>query len=475
MCGICGMITSGNEDIVDLAKLMLSWEQHRGQESVGIAITNGTIFAVEKIKGLVDDFGQDEKDRLIMKLGSDAQAGIGHVRYGNTGGDIWQNYQPIIRSSKFGKIALVHNGNLVNTKKIADFLRSKSYDPDGTTDSELILLLIVYYTWKDGVNSLEDAIRLATRDLIGAFSLIIMTHDYMVGLRDPWGVRPLSFGALNGNGFVFASETCTFGPIGAKWICDLKAGEMIIADYKGHYKKKQLMSKICEYICLFEFIYVCSPKSVIHQRSLGTARRHMGEQLCYENPLQIDDPGEWVVGGVPNTGIPAALGYAAASGIEYRTIFIKNPIVKKRTFLEPNQRLRELGVRLKLQALEHEVGGKKVIVVEDSIVRGTNSRQLVRMLKEAGAVEVHMMITSPPYKYTCNLGTDTQDKTELIAAELSVDEIRETIGADSLYYLSLEGLIKAIQPIPGYGYCTGCFNRQYPIDLPGEQLILPTI
>lgn len=290
-----------------------------------------------------------------------------------------------------------------------------------------------------------------------------MTNHKLFGLRDPWGIRPLSFGRLNSSGAIFASESCALDTIGAEWICDLSAGEMITAGLDGRFQKEQILPKICEKMCIFEHIYFAGPGSVIHGRFLETARRHMGEELWLEHPVTVDNPEEWVVVAVPNTGIPAAQGYAEASGLELRRGFVKNEYVF-RTFIEPDERLRETAIRLKLQCLRREVRNKKVVLIEDSIVRGTTTRQLIPILKAAGAIEVHLRITSPPYKYCCNLGTDTQDPDKLIASKYdTVEEICADIGADSLGYLSLQGVIKAIDSTPEYGFCTGCFNREYPL------------
>ncbi len=464
MCGICGIIDR-DANVVNIAYFMLLWLQHRGQEAFGFGITDGKLVTAEKWEGRVDRFGPPQFAKLTRGGGIKPRAAVGHVRYSNTGSNTPENYQPFTARTKFGKIAIVHNGNLINTQEILAFLEEHGYDPDGTSDSELIALLIAHQSRVSHASNIEEAIRIAVSQLQGSFSLIIMTTRQLIGLRDPWGIRPLCFGRLNGSGSVFASESCALDTIGAEWVCDLDAGEMIVADLEGNYGISLVLPKICEKMCIFEHIYFAGPGSVMHSRFLETVRRHMGEELWLEHPVKVGDPSEWVVGAVPNTGIPAAQGYAEASGLELRRIFIKNEYVG-RTFIQPDERLRSLDVKLKLLCTKREVRGKKVVVIEDSIVRATTTSQLVPLLKEAGAEEVHMRITSPPYKWCCPLGTDTQDPAKLIAATKSVEEIRQHIGADSLGYLSLQGVINAIDPTPGYGFCTGCFNAEYPLELP---------
>ena len=302
---------------------------------------------------------------------------------------------------------------------------------------------------------------------------MIMTTRKLIGIRDPWGIRPLSLGKINSDHFLLSSETCAFEPFGGEHLSDLGPGEMIVIE-DGKYCSSQLLPQVCKNLCIFEFIYFASPGSILYDRLLQTARRHMGERLFEEHPVKIDNPNEWVVGGVPNTGTPGAKGYAEASGLEIRELLLKNGYIG-RTFIQPSQRLRSVGVRSKLQVLPREVRGKKVVLVEDSIVRGTTTGQIVNLLFKAGAQEVHMRITSPPYKYRCLMGIDTQYPEELIAATKSVDEIRQEIGATSLGYLSLEGVIqsinheKSLSPIPSDHFCSACFNGQYPFKIPEAQ------
>jgi len=460
MCGICGAYYFGG-DPTNLVYYMQYTLQHRGQESFGIAATDGRKIVVTKKEGLVSTFTENDHKKLLRNGNFTPTIAVGHNRYSNTGGDDIENYQPFIVQTKFGKIALCHNGNIPDTSSMKKILDKKNYGLDGDSDSEMIAQMIAYCSYGDSVQSIEEAIQMALKTVKGAYSIIIMTTDSLIGLRDPWGIRPLSLARINGSGFAFSSETSATETIDAEWICDLAAGEMIIIDKDGNINQIKMFDQVSENLCIFEHIYFAAPASVIHERYLKTARRHMGERLYAEHPVEIFNKSEWIVGGVPDTGLPAAQGYAEASGLEYRDLFQRNRAIG-RTFIQPEQRLRELGVRLKLLPYSREIRGKKVVVVEDSIVRGTTMVQLVALLRSAGAAEVHVRISSPPYRYKCLLGTDTQRTKELIASENSVEEIRQRIGADSLGYLSLEGLIKAINPVPGYGFCTGCFDQNYP-------------
>jgi len=469
-CGVFGIYAPG-ENVANLTYFGILAQQHRGQESSGIATSNGVGINVEKQAGRVDRFTEDQISRL---RGGDPQSfmAIGHNRYSNTGSNIYENYQPFVIETVFGPLALAHNGNLVNPDQIAKRLKDAGIEPKGSSDSELIALLIALEC-KSQPN-FEKAIAIAAKCLIGSFSLVIMTRDQLIGLRDPWGIRPLSLGRLNGSHYLLASETCAFEALGAKFVQDVKPGEMVVVSNNAEPICCQELTQVCNKLCIFCFIYFASPGSILYDRLLQTARRHMGESLWVEHPVIIDDPHKWIVCGVPNTGGPAAKGFADASGLEERTGFIKNPYVG-RTFIQPDQRLRELGVRSKLQVLPREVMRKKVVVVEDSVVRATTSLQIVQALREAGAEEVHFRVTSPPYKYRCYMGVDTQYSKDLIAAEKSVEEIRRHIDADSLGYLSLGGVIGAInkekyaQPIPPDCFCSACFDNNYPFPIPDEQ------
>lgn len=470
-CGIFGIFAQ-NENVANLSYFGILALQHRGQESSGIATSNFRVVRLAKQKGRVDRFTNAQITKLQGSRLRPAKLAIGHTRYSNTGSNIRPNFQPIVVKTAFGKLALAHNGNLVNPDQLASKLRDNGIIPLGSSDSELIALFIAYHSNRS--SSIEVAIKKAMRELKGAYSLVIMTEDRLFGVRDPWGIRPLSLGLLNGGSYLLASETCAFEALGAKWVSDVNPGEIVIIGDSIEPKIIQAVPMISSNLCIFEFIYFANPGSILYDRLLQTARRHMGEMLWQEHPVEIDDPEDWVVCGVPDTGVPAAIGYADASGLQDRAGFIKNRYIN-RTFIEPDQRLRDLGVRAKLQALSREVLKKNVVVVEDSIVRGTTSGQIVKLLFEAGANSVHMRITSPPYRCRCHSGIDTQYTKELIAAQMTVEEIRQKIGADSLGYLSLEGVINAInkekhlEPISPENFCSACFTGKYPFPVPEKQ------
>lgn len=470
-CGVFGIHAPG-EDVARLTYFGILALQHRGQESAGIATSCGKQIRLEKQAGRVDRFTENQIWRLTGDREHSAFVAIGHTRYSNTGSNVKPNFQPIKTHSKFGEFALAHNGNLLDPVSLKNKLLGLGVTIRGTSDSELIALLISRYSYESA--TFQEAIKKALSEIVGAYSLVIVIGRRLIGIRDPWGIRPLSAGILNGGAqFVLASETCALESLGAQWDFDLQPGEMVIfSDRK--YQIVQLLPEISRRLCIFEFIYFASPGSILYDRLLQTARRHMGEELFREHPVKVDNPHEWVVGGVPDTGTPAAKGYAEAADLEVRDIFIKNRYVG-RTFIQPEQHLRTIGVRAKLQVLHREVMKKKVILVEDSIVRGTTTGQTVRLIREAGAYEVHVRITSPPYRHRCLMGIDTQYSSELIAAHKSIEEICQEIGADSLGYLSLSGVISAInkekylEPIPDNHFCPACFTGDYPFEVPEEQ------
>jgi len=339
-CGVFGIYAPG-ENVSNLTYFGNLALQHRGQESAGIATSDGIEIRVEKQAGRVDRFTEEQLSKL---QGSNPEAfiAIGHNRYSNTGSNIYENYQPFIVETVLGSLALAHNGNLVNPDQIAKKLKDVGIEPKGSSDSELIALLIGLECKSQP--SFEKAIAVAAKSLIGSFSLVIMTRNQLIGLRDPWGIRPLSLGRLNGSHYLLASETCAFEAIGAKFIKDVKPGEMVVVTRDTEPTCYQELTQVCSKLCIFCFIYFASPGSILYDRLLQTARRHMGESLWEEHPVIVDDPHDWIVCGIPNTGGPGAKGFADASGLEERTAFIKNPYVG-RTFIQPDQRLRELGVR----------------------------------------------------------------------------------------------------------------------------------
>jgi len=469
-CGIFGIYAPG-EDVARLTYSGILALQHRGQESAGIATSDGKRLHLEKQEGRVDRFTDRQIQRLARNDSHPAIIGIGHTRYSNTGSNIKPNFQPILVYSKFGQFALAHNGNLLEPEILKRKLISQGFTPLGTSDSEIIALLIALYSYQTA--TFEEAIQLALAEIKGAYSLVILTADKLIGIRDPWGIRPLSIGRLNSEHFLLASETCAFEALGAEWIIDLEPGEMFVCE-NSTYQVTSVLQELARRLCIFEFIYFASPGSILYDRLIQTARRHMGERLFHEHPVVIDDPDKWIVVGVPDAGTPAAKGYAEAAGLEVRDGFIKNRYVG-RTFIQPDQRLRTIGVRAKLQVLSREVLKKKVVLVEDSIVRATTTGQVVRLVRDGGAYEVHVRISSPPYRFRCHMGIDTQYSSELIAASKSVEEIRQAIGADSLGYLSLDEVITAInkekylEPIPPDHFCHACFTGNYPFEIPEVQ------
>ncbi|MTI46722.1 amidophosphoribosyltransferase [Sporosalibacterium faouarense] len=451
-CGVLGIYDSKDRDISSMLCYGLLALQHRGQESAGIAVNDDGIIQYHKDMGLVTEVFNDE---IIKRLAGNI--GIGHVRYSTTGESHVYNAQPLVVKYRNGSIALAHNGNLVNANTIREMLEEDGVVFQTSTDSEVIANLMARYHKAD----IENAIKKVMELLKGAYALTIMTDNKLIGARDPHGLRPLCIGKTE-DGYALSSESCAFDTIGAKLIRDVDPGEIVVIDDNGitsiqndKWCKKQL--------CIFELIYFSRPDSIVDDINIYEARRKAGRILAKEHPVEAD-----IVISVPDSGTAAAIGYAEASGIPYSEGLIKNKYIG-RTFIQPNQELREQGVRLKLNVLESNVRGKKVILVDDSIVRGTTSRRLVDMLKNAGAEEVHVRVSSPPVKYSCYFGIDTPNREKLIGANYSVDEIRDQIHADSLGYISMEGLIKStgrnISDM-NTGFCAACFNGDYPMEVP---------
>ncbi len=388
-----------------------------------------------------------DEERLADLKGDIA---LGHTRYSTTGSTQIRNAQPFIVEGNLGEIALAHNGNVVNAKDLQEELRALGNTFDSSTDSEVIAVAIAQAPGDTWVEKIKHTMR----RLIGAYSLALMTKDSLFALRDPMGIRPLCLGKLNG-AWVVASETCALDHLGAQFIREIGPGEMIVIDTKG-VTSYQIEESVQQASCIFEYIYFARPDSVLKGRLTYLARERMGEQLAIEHPVDAD-----LVIGTPDSAIPAAIGYAKASGIPYSEGLIKNRYVG-RTFIQPDQRIRELGVKLKFNPLPEVLSGKRVIVVDDSIVRGTTTPHVVSLLRRAGAKEVHLRICSPPIQNPCFFGVDMATKGELIAAQKSIPEIQRFVGANSLGYLSLEGLIKAID-LPSDGFCTACLSGSYPV------------
>lgn len=450
-CGVFGIFAPG-EEVARITFFGLFALQHRGQESAGIAVSDGKSIRVHKAMGLVTQVFQEE---VIQSLGG--ISAIGHTRYSTTGSSVLCNAQPLSSTSRVGDIAVAHNGNLVNTRTLREELQAEGCTFETTNDSEVIAQLLA----KLHTGCIEETVKQAMLRLEGAYSLVILTPDKIVGVRDPYGIRPLCIGRINGSKYVLASESCALGPVGAQYIREVEPGEVIVIDRDGM-EEFQAVPTAKHATCLFEFIYFARPDSMLYNRSLHQARRRMGHELAREHPT----PGAHVVIPVPDTSIPAAIGYSEASRIPYGEGVIKNRYIQ-RTFIQPSQRMRDLGARMKYTPLRDTLAGKKVVVVDDSIVRGTTTGKLVKMLFEAGALEVHVRITAPPVRHPCYYGIDMANQDELVAAKFSVEQIRKQIGATTLGYLSLEGVVRAIG-LNKDKFCRACFDGKYPLTVPAD-------
>lgn len=427
--------------------------QHRGQESAGIAVGNGTKVEVARGMGLVTEaFATLPKFKGFV--------GCGHVRYSTTGSNNPRNIQPLFVTCNIGDIAVAHNGNLVNAQKIREDLEELGSIFQTSMDSEVIAHLIA----RSHEARIQDKIKEACNQVEGAYSLTINTVDTLIGVRDPRGYRPLALGKLETGGYVLTSETCALQAIQAEFIRDIEPGEIVIIDENG-VKSEWLLENQAEVkkeLCVFEYIYFARPDSRIDGQSVYEARVEMGKQLARETRYEAD-----VVIGVPDSGRAAAHGYSQESGIPFLEGLVKNRYMG-RTFIKPSQEERELAVRMKLSPLPEILSGKRVVVVDDSIVRGTTSGIILKLLREAGAKEVYMCVSSPPVEYPCHYGIDTSVRKELIAANHTIEEIREYIKADKLHFLTEEGMKKAIANVPGEDVCVSCFNGCYATEVPGE-------
>jgi amidophosphoribosyltransferase len=459
-CGVFGVYAPG-EPVANLAYFGLYALQHRGQESAGIAVSDGEFITVVKDMGLV---AQVFDERRLAPL--DGHLAIGHVRYSTTGSSSWRNAQPVYRSVGDAGFALGHNGNLTNTALLAEELGMLpgmlpgDRALDSTTDSALVAELIASEyssaSRSDG-RDLEVALEHVLPRLRGGFSFVMMDEAHLVGVRDPHGIWPLVLGRLGDSGWVLASETAALDIVGAHFVREVAPGEMVVIDATG--VREHRFAPPDPKLCLFEFVYFARPDTMLYGRSVHAARQRMGEELARQAPVDAD-----MVMPVPESGVPAAQGYARASGIPYGDGLVKNRYVG-RTFIQPSQQQRDQGVRVKLNPLPENIRGKRLVVVEDSIVRGTTTRQLVAMLREAGASEVHFRVSSPPYKWPCYYGLDTGRRSELLAADLSVGEIADFLKVDSLAYLELDRLTGATGANPE-GFCTACLSGDYPIAVP---------
>ncbi|HRQ11220.1 MAG TPA: amidophosphoribosyltransferase [Trueperaceae bacterium] len=448
-CGVFGVRMPGPADVARLCHLGIFALQHRGQEACGICVTGGGQVRLEKDMGLVAEGFTEE--RLARLRYEGASQGVAHTRYSVTGSSLRFNAQPLTVRCNMGHLALVHNGNFTNAREIRDSLLEWGAVFQTTNDSEVMLNLIARHSHLD----LVDATAEAMRTLEGGFAVVLMDSRRVIGLRDGHGVRPLVIGRLDG-GHVFASEPAALSLVGAEFVRDVKPGELVVADDDGLTSRQVLTAEPTP--CAFEWIYFARGDSTLDGVDVHAARVRMGMELAREAPVEAD-----LVVGVPESGLAAGIGYSRVSGVPYDLGLYKSPYAG-RSFISPTQELRELKVKLKLQATG-SVRGKRVVLVDDSIVRGTTSGRIVQLLREAGAKEVHFRVSSPPIKFPCHYGIDTAARKELAAATLSVEEIRQRIGADSLHFLTEAGLRRALTL---NGVCLACFNGKYPAGEPSE-------
>jgi len=441
-CGLFGIY--GNQDAAKLCFLGLYALQHRGQESAGIVVSDGKKTKYQKGMGLVNEVFKPEKlDTLTGHIA------IGHVRYSTTGSSMLRNSQPFIVEYSKKSIAIAHNGNLINTGFLRDKLESEGTIFQSTMDTELIIHLIV----KSKKKTLEEKIIDALNQIRGAYSLLLLTEDNLIAIRDPHGFRPLCLGILN-NSYVIASETSAFDIIKAKYIRDIEPGEILVIDKNG-LNSIRPFPETRHSFCIFEYIYFARPDSNVFSNNVYLTRKQLGRQLAKEWKINAD-----MVLAIPDSGNYAALGYSEESKIPLELGIIRNHYIG-RTFIQPFQEIRDLSVKVKLNPIKEVIRDKKIIVIEDSIVRGTTSRTRMKTLRDAGAKEIHMFVSCPPLKYPCFYGIDFPTKEELVASNHTVDEIAKIIEVDSLGYLSLNGLLNSM-PIPGKEFCVACFNGDYP-------------
>ncbi len=447
-CGLFGIDARG-EDVAHLTYFGLYALQHRGQESAGIAVSNGTELRMHKDIGLVAQVF-DAASLADLK----GHLALGHTRYSTTGSNRWENAQPmLVEHPQLGPIALGHNGNLTNATALRRELERTGVAFLTSSDTEVIAQVIA----RTPGGELMEILRQALPRLQGAYCLLILTRDALAGVRDPLGIRPLCLGRLHEGGSIIASETCALDTVGAEFVREVEPGEAVLLG-QGEPRSHQLLPSGPKAMCMFEFIYFARPDSRLQGQSLYEARRNMGRQLAIEAPADAD-----VVISIPDSATPAAVGYAEQSGIPFSEGLIKSRYIT-RTFIQPNERLRNLGIKLKFNPLREILHGKRIVLVDDSIVRGTTSRQIVHELRRAGAAEVHMRISSPPIQWPCFMGIDIASRSELIASGRTVEEVERLIGADSLRYLSKQGLFRAVKNVTGF--CMACFDGDYPVPVP---------
>lgn len=454
-CGVFGIF--GTRDAAAHAALGLHALQHRGQEAAGIVTANGELFHSFRAPGLVGDSFADPK----VINGLPGHAAIGHVRYATTGATVMRNVQPLFAEFAFGGLSLAHNGNLTNALHLRDRLVSEGSLFQSTTDTEVIVHLIARSKAPTVLERLIDSLK----EIEGAYSLVVMTQNELIGVRDPLGVRPLVLGSLDG-AFVLASETCALDILGATHIRDIEPGEVIVISESG-LESLRPFEPAPERFCVFEYVYFARPDSVVENHDVYAVRKRIGAELARESSLPCD-----VIIPVPDSGVPAAIGFAEEAGVPFDLGIVRNHYVG-RTFIEPTDSIRHLGVKLKHNANRALISGKRVVLVDDSIVRGTTSMKIVNMVRSAGASEVHMRIASPPITNSCFYGVDTPERSKLLAANHSVDEIAKLIGVDSLSFLSIDGLYRAVGEAGRAGearsYCDACFTGDYPTRLRDQE------
>ena len=452
-CGVFGIYDkAGTEDVAVAVYSALYALQHRGQESCGMAVNEDGVITGHRDLGLVNEVFTPQVMETMRK--PEARMATGHVRYATAGSRVRANAQPMIVRHGRGTMALCHNGNLTNAVQLRNALENDGAIFHGSSDTEVICYLLTRNRLKH--KSIEQAVSATMDSLEGAYSLIIMSSTKLIAVRDPRGYRPLCIGTLPGGGYAFASESCALDAVGAALLRDVEPGEIVVADANGLRSIKDHCSRKPSQMCVFEYIYFARPDSTIEGCSVHEARMQAGRFLAQEHPVDAD-----VVIGVPDSGLDAALGYAEASGIPYGIGFIKNKYIG-RTFIQGNQKQRENSVRIKLNVIASTVRDKRVVLIDDSIVRGTTSARIIKLLRDAGAKEVHFRVSAPPFKYPCYFGTDIPDQKLLVATGRTVDQINEIIGADTLGYLSTEHVVQ-LAPGAGCGFCTACFTGQYAV------------
>jgi len=452
-CGVFGVMSTKRENVAGIAYYGLYALQHRGQESCGIVVNDDGVFSSYKDLGLVSEvFSKDTLAHL-----SAGNMAVGHVRYGTTGGTTRNNCQPIEVNHQKGKMALAHNGNLSNALELRDKLELSGAIFHTTSDTETIAYVVTRERLV--TPSIEEAVSKAMYSLEGAYSLILMSSTKMIAARDPYGFRPLCYGQMSDGAYVIASESCALTAVGAEFVRDVLPGEILVFSENGVESRKEHCDKQKRKTCIFEYIYFARPDSVIDGVSVSKSRVRAGEILAENYPADAD-----IVIGVPDSGLEAALGFSRASGIPYGIGLIKNKYIG-RTFISPGQNERMDQVRIKLSPVKNVIEGKRVVLIDDSIVRGTTSKRIVKLLREAGAKEIHMRISAPPFLHPCYYGTDIDSEENLIACHHSMEEIAEIIGVDSLGYLPLENLNQLVE---SEDYCAACFNGVYPTTIPTD-------